>query len=77
VWSEASLGKSLRPYLKNKVKAKGLVVWFKWERTVLPTSGPEFNPNNATKTHTKKDNQYLNLYRTNHTGIKQVTIQYV
>jgi hypothetical protein len=29
LWSEAGPGKSLRPYLKNKPKAKGLGVWLK------------------------------------------------
>jgi hypothetical protein len=29
-WSEASSGKSERPYLKNKLKQKGLGVWPKW-----------------------------------------------
>jgi hypothetical protein len=28
--SEASLSKSLRPYLKNKLRAKGLGVWLEW-----------------------------------------------
>jgi hypothetical protein len=29
-WSEGSLDKSTRPCLKNKLKQKGLRVWFKW-----------------------------------------------
>jgi hypothetical protein len=29
-WSEASLGKWKRPYLKKKLKAKGLGAWFRW-----------------------------------------------
>jgi hypothetical protein len=29
-WSEASLGKGVRSYLKNKLKGKGLVEWLKW-----------------------------------------------
>jgi hypothetical protein len=29
-WSEAGQGKSERPYLRNKVIAKGLEVWLKW-----------------------------------------------
>jgi hypothetical protein len=29
-WSEANPSKSKRPYLKNKLKAKGLGVWLKW-----------------------------------------------
>jgi hypothetical protein len=29
-WYEAGLGKIWRPYLKNKLKAKGLGTWLKW-----------------------------------------------
>jgi hypothetical protein len=28
--NEASPSKSMRPYLKNKLKQKGLEAWFKW-----------------------------------------------
>jgi hypothetical protein len=28
--SEPSQDKSIRPYLKNKLKAKGLAMWLKW-----------------------------------------------
>jgi hypothetical protein len=28
--SEASMGKSMRPFLKRKLKAKGLVAWLKF-----------------------------------------------
>jgi hypothetical protein len=31
--SEVSLGKSMRPYMKNKLKQKGLGKWFKWQST--------------------------------------------
>jgi hypothetical protein len=42
---EASLGEvSARPSLKNKLKAKILGVWLKWQRTCLASTGPEFNP---------------------------------
>jgi hypothetical protein len=30
LWSEAGPAKSMRPYLKNKLKPKGLGAWLKW-----------------------------------------------
>jgi hypothetical protein len=38
--SEASLDKSVRAYLKNKLKQKGLGAWFKWWSTCLASTRP-------------------------------------
>jgi hypothetical protein len=40
--SEAFLGKCVRPYLKNKLKPKGLGEWLKWHDTFSARQGPEF-----------------------------------
>jgi hypothetical protein len=36
--SQASPGKSARPYLKNNLKLKGLEVWLKWHTTCLAST---------------------------------------
>jgi hypothetical protein len=30
LWSNTDLGKCAKPYLRKKLKAKGLGAWFKW-----------------------------------------------
>jgi hypothetical protein len=40
LWLEASLGKILRTYVENKMKAKGLLVWLKWQNACLPSARP-------------------------------------
>jgi hypothetical protein len=35
ILSEASPAKNLRPYLKNKLKPKGLGAWFKWLKSTF------------------------------------------
>jgi hypothetical protein len=34
----------LRPYLKNKLKQKGLGVWSKWSSACLASASPQFKP---------------------------------
>jgi outer membrane receptor for ferrienterochelin and colicin len=58
---EASLGQvSTRPYLKNKLKAKGLGVWLKWQMPDQQTQGLEFNY----RYHQKNNNRKLQTIKT-------------
>jgi hypothetical protein len=54
ITSENRLGKRERPYLKNKLKTKGLGHWLMWQRACLVGTKPWVQSSELEKTKTNK-----------------------
>jgi hypothetical protein len=55
--SEAGLGKSIKPYLKKKLKAQGLEAWLKWQSICPASAGPDINSQYYQKKQKQKQKQ--------------------